>query len=243
MTPSQQTLLYLVPVAYLVGSVPFGLLVGKMRGIDVRTAGSGNIGATNVGRLLGAKFFALVFLLDMLKGLAPMIAAGAVLGFVAGDPLTYLLWLAVGAASIVGHMFSVFLKFKGGKGVATSAGVVLGLFPYFTLPAATALAIWGGLFARTKIVSLASIAAAIAFPIVYLGFAIAGGWNPHREQLPLLVFSILMALMIVVRHRSNISRLRAGTEHRFSRSKPATNGDGATNGSAPGNTQDPSQRM
>lgn len=222
-------MLYLIPVAYLVGSVPFGLLVGKMRGIDVRTAGSGNIGATNVGRLLGAKFFALVFVLDMLKGLLPMLAAGAIVGFAAADATTYLLWLAVGFAAIVGHMFSLFLRFKGGKGVATSAGVVLGLFPYFTLPAATALAIWGALFGKTRIVSLASIAAAVAFPVVYLAFALAGGWNPHREQLPLLVFSVLMALMIVFRHRSNIRRLREGTEHRFGRSK-STNGDGIPTG-------------
>ncbi|QOV87686.1 glycerol-3-phosphate 1-O-acyltransferase PlsY [Humisphaera borealis] len=230
MTPPQQTLLYLIPVAYLVGSVPFGLIVGKMRGIDVRTAGSGNIGATNVGRLLGAKYFALVFVLDMLKGLGPMVAAGGVLGFVANDSLTYLLWLAVGFTAILGHMFSVFLKFKGGKGVATSAGVVLGLFPYFTLPAATALAIWGALFGRTKIVSLASIAAAIAFPLVYLGFAIAGDWHPFGEQLPLLLFSLLMAAMIVLRHRTNISRLRAGTEHRFGKIKPTTNGDRLASG-------------
>ena len=230
MTSSQQTLLYLIPAAYVIGSVPFGLIVGKMRGIDVRTAGSGNIGATNVGRLLGAKFFALVFILDMLKGLGPMIAAGAVLGFVANDAFTYLLWLAVGFTAIIGHMFSLFLKFKGGKGVATSAGVVLGLFPYFTLPAATALAIWGALFGRTKIVSLASIAAAAAFPVAYLAFAIGGGWNPHQEQVPLLVFSLLMAAMIVFRHRSNIHRLRAGTEHRFGKVKPTTNGDHIASG-------------
>src|SRR5689334_18385696 len=133
MTPVQKTLLLLIPAAYLLGSVPFGLLVGLARGIDVRSAGSGNIGATNVGRLLGGKFFALVFFLDLLKGLLPMLAAGFVVHFRATDPQISSLWLAVGFTAILGHMFSIFLKFKGGKGVATSTGVILGLWPYYTL--------------------------------------------------------------------------------------------------------------
>src|SRR5688572_33095205 len=115
----------LVPLAYVLGSVPFGLIVGLARGIDPRKAGSGNIGATNVGRLLGGKFFALVFALDLLKGLLPALAASWIVhrrGEVA-DWRTYALWLLVGFAAIAGHMFSAFLRFKGGKGVATSAGV------------------------------------------------------------------------------------------------------------------------
>src|SRR3954469_6709836 len=123
MTTAQKLLVGLIPIAYLVGSVPFGLLVGLARGIDVRRAGSGNIGATNVGRLLGGKFFALVFILDLLKGLVPMLAAGAVLRFHTTGWLPSLLWLLVGFAAIIGHMFSIFLGFKGGKGVATSTGV------------------------------------------------------------------------------------------------------------------------
>ncbi len=231
MTSVQQNLLLLIPVAYLVGSVPFGLLVGKARGIDVRTAGSGNIGATNVGRLLGGKFFALVFLLDMAKGLVPMLIAGAVLQFQAADAISYLLWLAVGFASIFGHMCSLFLGFKGGKGVATSAGVVLGLFPYFTIPGLVALGLFAIVFWRSRIISLSSIVAATAFPLLYLAFALTRNWRPFDEQLPLLIFSLLMATMIIVRHRSNIARLRAGTEHRFGRSKSSGNGDGvSTNG-------------
>src|SRR6187399_560216 len=101
MSAAHKILLALIPVAYLVGSVPFGLIVGLARGVDVRQAGSGNIGATNVGRLLGGKFFALVFLLDVLKGMVPVLAAGAVLHFRAGDWLSYLLWLLVGFAAIV----------------------------------------------------------------------------------------------------------------------------------------------
>src|SRR5690349_16872893 len=138
MTTAATALLCLIPAAYLLGSVPYGLLVAKTRGVDPRTAGSGNIGATNVGRLLGKKFFAIVFILDLLKGLLPTLAAAFILAHSNG-PATpysaadYLLWLLVAFAAVCGHMFSVFLKFKGGKGVATSAGVVLGVFPYFTL--------------------------------------------------------------------------------------------------------------
>src|SRR5258707_8361593 len=114
MTPAQAALLAVVPAAYVAGSVPFGLMVGLSRGIDPRKAGSGNIGATNVGRLLGGKFFAIVFILDLLKGLLPTVAAGALLahfrassaGYRAPD---YLLWLLVAFAAICGHMFSIFL--------------------------------------------------------------------------------------------------------------------------------------
>src|SRR3954468_5810698 len=125
---TRQLLLCLIPFAYLVGSIPFGLIVGLSKGIDPRKAGSNNIGATNVGRLLGGKFFALVFFLDMLKGLLPMLAAGFALQWRAQSQIHYILWLLVGFAAIAGHMFSIFLKFKGGKGVATGAGVALGVF-------------------------------------------------------------------------------------------------------------------
>src|SRR3954465_4532774 len=110
MTPTVQNLLILLPIAYLMGSVPFGLIVGLAKGVDPRKAGSGNIGATNVGRLLGGRYFALVFTLDLLKGLIPTAAAVAASNDV-------FVWLLVGFATIVGHMFSLFLKFKGGKGV------------------------------------------------------------------------------------------------------------------------------
>lgn len=214
MTPSQQVLL-LIPAGYVLGSVPFGLMVGKSKGIDPRTAGSGNIGATNVGRLLGKKFFVMVYLLDLLKGLLPMVAAGAVLRGAAQDPKTFLLWLLVGFAAILGHMFSLFLGFKGGKGVATSSGVVLGLFPYFTIPGLLALLLWFATFKLTRYVSLASIVAAVAFPVLYVIIGIVFGWPIIDSQWPLLAFAVLVAVMIVWKHRTNIARLRAGTEHRF----------------------------
>src|SRR3954463_16562296 len=159
MSPLQQ-LLVLAAISYFLGSIPFGLIVGLAKGVDPRKAGSGNIGATNVGRLLGGKFFALVFFLDMLKGLLPMLAAGFALQWRAQSQIHYILWLLVGFAAIAGHMFSIFLKFKGGKGVATGAGVALGVFPYYPLPAVVALLVFVAVFKTSRIVSLASIVGA-----------------------------------------------------------------------------------
>jgi len=205
----------LIPVAYAFGSVPFGLIVGKSKGVDPRTAGSGNIGATNVGRLLGKRFFFVVFVLDLLKGMLPMVAAWVLLKDEPPEPRKFLLWLAVGFAAILGHMFSIFLGFKGGKGVATSSGVVLGLFPYFTIPGLLCLLLWFVTFKATRYVSLASILAAVAFPVVYVVIGLLWPWPVFSGQWPLLAFALLVAAMIVWKHRSNIARLRAGTEHRF----------------------------
>jgi len=215
-----QKLLFLLPVAYLLGSVPFGLIVARRYGVDPRKAGSGNIGATNVGRLLGKKVGITVFVLDLLKGLIPTLAASwvvaeqLILTGSAGQAV-YGLWLAVGFAAIAGHMFSMFLKFKGGKGVATSAGVVLGVWPDYTVAAVVVLAVWAVCFKVTKIVSLSSIIAAIMFPAAYAGTALVMGRELFGPRWPLLAFAAVVALMIVWKHRANIARLRAGTEHRF----------------------------
>lgn len=216
MTPTN-VLLTLIPIAYLLGSIPFGLLVGKAKGIDVRMAGSKNIGATNVGRLLGKKFFFLVFFLDMLKSLLPMIAASVVVRQIVLTPSTYFLWLSVGFAAVVGHMFSLFLGFKGGKGVATSAGVVLGLYPYYTVAGVIVILTFVIVFFATRYVSLGSIAAAVGFPIAFLIVGKLAGWLDLSNQWPLLAFAVLMATLIVVKHRTNISRLIAGTENRFTK--------------------------
>jgi glycerol-3-phosphate acyltransferase PlsY len=213
-TPTQK-LFILIPIAYLLGSIPFGLLVGLSKGIDPRKAGSGNIGATNVGRLLGGKYFAIVFLLDLLKGLLPMVAAAWVLHGDAHSAREYVLWLLIAFAAIVGHMFSIFLKFKGGKGVATGAGVALGVFPYFTYAAIVGLLTFYIVFKITRIVSLGSISGAIMLVVSYVVIGLIRGWDIFGAQWPLLVFVTLLAAMIVYRHRSNIARLRAGTEPRF----------------------------
>src|SRR3989440_7962490 len=177
MTIAQQ-LLILIPIGYVLGSVPFGLIVGLAKGIDPRKAGSGNIGATNLGRLLGGRFFAIVFTLDFVKGLLPTLAASWVVHRPWGSEtgwIVYLLWLAVGFAAITGHMFSLFLKFKGGKGVATSTGVMLGVFPDYTLAALAVIAVFGVCFRVTRIVSLSSMTAAMAFPILYVAISLVRG--------------------------------------------------------------------
>ncbi len=207
-------------IGYFVGSVPFGLLIGFFRGVDVRTQGSGNIGSTNVGRVLGRKWGYLCFVLDVLKGVLPVVIAGRLLR--GGGPHTgaipaitsQWIWLATGAGCILGHMFSVFLKFKGGKGVATSLGVVLGISPVFTLTGVFAFAVWLGVWGWSRYVSLASIIAAISFPV---GFGMLiyrlESWT-LKALWPMFAFSCLMAILVIVKHRSNISRLLAGTENR-----------------------------
>ena len=224
---TRQTFYVLIAATYLLGSVPFGLLVGWAKGLDVRKAGSGNIGATNVGRLLGRQYFFLVFLLDLLKSLVPMLL-GTWIALHAWSNLTrtsttYILWLMVGLAAIFGHMFSIFLGFKGGKGVATSAGVMLGLWPFYTVPAVFAICAFLIALSATRYMSVASIVGAITFPIFYLLIALNRNWDPLGRQLPLLVAGLVMAVFLVYKHRGNIARLRAGTENRLGGgSKPET---------------------
>ena len=213
----------LIAGGYLLGSIPFGLLIGLSRGVDIRKHGSGNIGATNLGRIVGRKWGYLGFLLDVAKGLLPVLYAGSYLRRTnamspEGLPgLSYdaqLIWLAVGAACIIGHMFPVYLRFRGGKGVATSLGVVLGVYPFFTLTAVFAFAIWLAVWAAFRYISLASIIAAIGFPIGFLLMI----WRIDAWQLgplwPLFTFACLMGSLIIIRHRHNIARLLAGTENR-----------------------------
>jgi glycerol-3-phosphate acyltransferase PlsY len=224
MKPEMQLLL-LALGAYLLGSVPFGLLVGLARGVDVRVAGSGNIGATNVGRLLGGKFFILTFILDLLKSLLPMLVATWLLRRQLGPPDSYatrhyVLWLTVGFAAVLGHMFPVFLRFRGGKGVATSAGFMLGLWPYYTIPALFAIGIFALALLAWRYMSLASILGAVAFPIAYALVSLALGWDILGRQWPLLALGVLVAALVTYKHRGNLARLRAGTEPKFMR-KPA----------------------
>ena len=209
-------LLILIPVAYLIGSIPFGLLVGFTKGVDVRTAGSRNIGATNVSRLLGKKFFFVVFFLDMSKSLIPMLIASGIVHQIAEHNRTlYLMWLGVGFAAVLGHMFSVFLKFRGGKGVATSAGMMLGLFPYYTVPGAIAIGMFIVVFLIWRYISLGSVVAACAFPVIYLLIGLWRGWPVFGDQLPLLIFAVVIAVLITIKHKSNIKRLWDGTENKF----------------------------
>lgn len=193
-------------VAYLLGAIPFGLLLGKLKGIDVRTVGSKNIGATNVLRTVGKPWGITTFVLDALKGFLPAYVF-PILGSRFGAPFQSLEIAAIvgGASAILGHNFPVYLGFKGGKGVATSAGALLGIAP---LAVAVGLAVWAFFFFTLRYVSLASIAAAVAVPMV--------GWVVYRGAGPAVPVTLtILAALIILRHRANIQRLLNGTENRF----------------------------
>jgi glycerol-3-phosphate acyltransferase PlsY len=194
--------------AYLLGSIPFGFLVAKARGVDIRKVGSGNIGATNVFRCVSKPLGICTFLLDLGKGVAggcliPWLAAHAIQGGSYGMPFR----VACGFLTVVGHNWPVFLGFKGGKGIATSAGLLLGLAP---AACGVALLAWIVTFLATRYVSVASIAAAAALGIAaWFPFCRgdSGWWFP--------VMLDVLAALAIGRHRGNIRRLREGTESRF----------------------------
>jgi glycerol-3-phosphate acyltransferase PlsY len=197
-------------LAYLCGSSPFGLLIARtVAGIDIRKEGSGNIGATNVGRVLGAKWGIAALLLDALKGLLPVLLIPRFFAE-SGTGWFVLLQVVAGVATVVGHMFPVWLKFRGGKGVATSLGVVLVLTPVGSLAAFGGFALC---MLASRVVALSSIVAALVFAIGQM-FILQP--NPFAvEKLPLSVFSLAVPALIVVQHRSNIGRLMRGEEKKF----------------------------
>ena len=203
--------------AYLLGSVPFGLIIAKAHGKDLRSIGSGNIGATNVARALGRKWAYFCFALDVLKGLIPMLATMLI-----AEPDSVLmlwLWLAVGCAAIVGHIFPIYLKFKGGKGVATSFGVALGLWPYYTICVLVAFGVWIAVVLIWRYVSLASIAASVTFPLaLILAIILTPDWD-FANLWPILITSIAIPAVVIIRHRENIKRLTAGTESKILQAK------------------------
>ena len=189
--------LILVVAAYLLGSIPTGLVLARFfGGVDIRTAGSGNIGATNVSRTLGWKLGVLTLVGDCLKGLIPVLVAQR-LGVTEG-------WIAlIGFAAFAGHVYTVFLHFKGGKGVATALGVFLGLSPWAVV---AALAIFVLILWKWRYVSLASITAASAMPLL-VAFLDGRGL--------IFLMTIAIATLVVWRHRENIQRLRSGAENKF----------------------------
>jgi glycerol-3-phosphate acyltransferase PlsY len=231
-TPSQQIVFaVLLPVSYLVGSIPFGLLVGRWHGIDVRSHGSGNIGATNIGRVLGPRAGALVFTLDLLKGFAPALAFAVLAGVLHYDrPWSiHLAHVGVAAAAVLGHVFPVWLGFKGGKGVATGLGALLGTFPVLTFVAVGAAVIWFSAVRVTRMVGISSVVAGLSMPLLVLGAAKMfqlGFLAPVRAHpyawfiatlWPHLVVTGLLACLVVYTHRSNIARTIAGTEPKIGR--------------------------
>lgn len=203
-------------VAYVCGSFPSAYLAGKAKGIDLRTVGSGNLGATNVYRTLGAKIAAIVFTVDVLKGALPVwfLPRVALPPETMGTPAFTWWGLAFGIAAIVGHAKPIFLLGKGGgKGVATSAGIFLALAPAQTL---AALVVFTGVLWRTGYVSAGSLTAALVLPVLLF---VRGGLTS-----PLTIVSLLVCAFVFWSHRANIQRLRSGTEHRFGRKK---SGEGA----------------
>lgn len=211
---------FVAVLSYLAGSIPFGLVTARLvAGTDIRKVGSGNIGATNVARTLGAKWGIVVLVLDALKGLLPVLFIPAL--FVSPDSPDFdHARVLSGIATIVGHMFPVWLGFRGGKGVATSLGVILVLGPWSTLAAVGAFALT---FFVSRIVALSSIVAALAFGIAQ--FVQLGSAAFTREKWSLTAFSIAVPLLIIIRHRSNLGRIIRGEEKKFqfgSRNKEGT---------------------
>ncbi len=201
------TIVLLTALSYVIGSIPFGLLISKAKGVDIRKQGSGNIGATNVLRCLGKPLGITCFVLDALKGFLPAALFPMIGKILCPNAVGPTFGILFGAAAILGHNFPVFLKFKGGKGVATSAGVLLGVAP---LAVGVGILVWVIVFYTSGYVSLGSIIAALAVVIT--------GWTAGYGPVIATALTLLGALT-VWRHRENIKRLIAGTEHKFQRKK------------------------
>lgn len=199
------TPIFLVLLAYVVGSTPTSFWVGKaLFGVDLRTQGSGNLGATNTFRILGWKAALPVIVVDVFKGWFP------VWFFPQRDHSALWEWtLAYAGAAIVGHVFSFWVRFKGGKGIATSAGAFLGLSPWGVL---SAMVVWVAVTFSTRIVSAGSLAAAVALPLSLF-------FLPHEGGNNLIAFTLALAVFVAWAHRSNIRRLLKGEENRFGTKK------------------------
>ena len=189
--------LLLVIFAYLFGSVIFGEVIARLKGVDLRRVGSGNVGATNVTRALGKKYGVLVFFLDFLKGFIPTL--------IAVNSFSIHSWVLTftGIASVLGHMYPLFFGFRGGKGVATAFGVI---FAISTQVALLSFLVWLGIFLWKRYVSLASITATV---FTFLFLFIAG------YPVNVLFMALVIGALVIYRHRENIERLLTGTEHRF----------------------------
>ncbi len=200
----------IILISYLIGSIPSGYLAGRLAGVDIRRQGSGNIGATNVTRALGKRYGYPVFLADFSKGLTSILLAPLIGHFFGTSSSPEVCRIVAGVFVVVGNAFPIWLRFRGGKGVATSAGLLFGLIPAAII---VVILIWVIAFYTTRYVSLASVIASLSLPITV--FCITH-WSGNPRPLVLYV-SIALALIVILRHRSNISRLWRGTEQRFQR--------------------------
>lgn len=212
-------------LAYLAGSIPFGVLIAKSKGVNIREHGSKNIGATNVGRVLGKKYGLICFLLDVLKGAIPVLLFGLLeknfgKGIDAISTEAMLMWICIALAALLGHMYSPWLKFGGGKGVATTFGGMVAMWPLLTIPVLIAFIAWVVTLKCSKMVSLASLVAALALfgdTVVKVVFEsnVAHAW-------PLLAVTGVIAGMVFWKHRSNIGRIMRGEESKIGSSTSAT---------------------
>lgn len=201
------TALVAIIAAYLIGGIPFGFLIGKMRGVDIRQVGSKNIGATNVFRSVGKPWGLLAFALDFLKGFLPCLAVGILVGNLAIEETW--LPLAVGITCVIGHMLTPYMRFKGGKGVATAFGMLVALVPGLV---GVAFAVFIVFFACSNYISLGSCAAAAFLALgVWFPWLGAPGWHDPAQA----IFVTLIALFVIWKHRSNIKRLVSGTENKI----------------------------
>lgn len=216
-TGDQQGLDWRVPIlsyiltalgAYLLGSIPFGFLVAKAKGIDIRSVGSGNIGATNAMRVLGKPAGIFVLLMDAFKGYAAVWLCAVLLKNSAANAEIETLRVIAGIGAVLGHNYTCWLKFKGGKGIATTAGVYLALAPW---PLLIALGVFIVALVLTRIVSVASISAAVALPVAV--------WLMMPQNLFLDIVTTALGVMAVYKHKSNIQRLMAGTENKLGKKK------------------------
>jgi acyl phosphate:glycerol-3-phosphate acyltransferase len=190
------TILLAMAAAFLLGSFPTGIVVARSKGVDLRKVGSGNIGATNVGRALGKRWAAFVLVADASKGALPVLLVERLIA----DPWAPAL---AGLAAVFGQAFSIFLRGRGGKGVATSLGAGLALAPLATL---SCLGVFVAVFAAFRIVSIGSLCAMAAFPLFL--------WLYHVGTVPRFVFGLAIAALVTLRHKDNLKRLVRGQEHR-----------------------------
>lgn len=215
----------LCAAAFLSGSVPFGIIVARMKGVDLRAIGSGNIGATNVGRALGRRWGVLVYVLDAGKGALPVLVAGEMaraLGAPAAElaPTVLWWWLAVAVCAVLGHMFTPLAGFRGGKGVATGSGALMAIYPVLTVPVLVAVLAWATTLALTRIMSVAGMVAGVTVPAALVVATLIGrapGATPLQaigHVTPALIVSAIVAALVIWKHRSNLARIRAGTEPR-----------------------------
>ncbi len=194
-------------ISYLIGGIPFGYLIAVAKGIDIRTQGSGNIGATNVGRVLGKKYGLIIFILDMLKGFIAVFFVPAFVSSAVNIPATTdnLLVILCGFCAVLGHAFPVYLKFKGGKAVATSFGVFIWLVP---ISIAIAFGVWLLTVIVTRYVSLGSMIGSLSLVVAIVVVVN----SPFGDSVYLTLMSAAVAILIIARHTSNIQRIIAGTE-------------------------------